>query len=139
MTFISYNKEETSGGVVMADEKEMYEGRKGQKRLKAIEKQICKTNAEFDHNYQDSPEMIYLGQEIQWEGTSKLIFTLAQRDVNFRWKGLRDYGYLRLCCRWINGRGLRTMTADAAAAMIKDILPREMCSSLDDELAAADF
>lgn len=120
----------------MSEEKGLYEGRKGQKRLKTIEKQIQRTNEEFDHNCEESPEMIYLNEQIRWEGTSRLIFTLAQRDVNFRWKGLRDLGYIRLCCRWIDGNGLTTVTEEAASAMVNDILPAEMCSTLDDELAA---
>ncbi len=123
----------------MSEEKGLYEGRKGQKRLKAIEKQIQRTNEEFDHTCEECPEMIYLNEQIQWEGAARLIFTLAQRDVNFRWKGLRDHGYIRLCCRWIDGNGLVTVTADAAEAMIKDILPADMCSTLDDELAALEI
>ena len=75
----------------------------------------------------------------KWEGMARLIFTLAQRDVNFRWNGLRDYGYIRLCCKWIDGNGLTTVTADAADAMMRDILPADMCSALDDELAALEI
>ena len=78
----------------MSDEKGLYEGRKGQRRLKLIEKNIQRTNEEFDHNCEESPEMIYLDRQIKWEGMARLIFTLAQRDVNFRWSGLRDYGYI---------------------------------------------
>ena len=123
----------------MSEEKGLYEGRKGQKRLKAIEKQIQRTNEEFDHNCEESPEMIYLNEQIRWEGAARLIVTLAQRDVNFRWSGLRDHGYIRLCCKWIDGNGLTTVTADAADAMIRDILPANMCSALDDELAALEI
>ena len=109
------------------------------KMRKLIEKNIQRTNEEFDHNCEESPEMIYLDRQIKWEGTARLIFTLAQRDVNFRWNGLRDYGYIRLCCKWIDGNGLTTVTADAADAMMRDILPADMCSALDDELAALEI
>ena len=123
----------------MSDEKGLYEGRKGQRRLKLIEKNIQRTNEEFNHNCEESPEMIYLDRQIKWEGMARLIFTLAQRDVNFRWNGLRDYGYIRLCCKWIDGNGLTTVTADAADAMMRDLLPADMCSALDDELAALEI
>ena len=123
----------------MAVEQSMYEGRKGQKRLKAIEKQISRLEEEFDHNYTDSPEMRYMDEELEWVGTSRLIFVMAQRSVHFKWNGMRDYGYIRLCRRWIDGNELKVITADATAAMIRDILPEEMCSQLSDELAALEI
>lgn len=120
----------------MSAEQNVYEGRKGQRRLKAIEKQLNRVNEEFDHNYADSPEMRYLEEEMNWHGTSKLIFTIAQRNVHFKWSGMRDYGYIRLCKRWLDGNELKTVTADAAAAMIGDILPAEMRADISDELVA---
>ena len=123
----------------MAAEQSVYEGRKGQRRLKAIEKYINRVNEEFDHNYTDSPEMRYLDEELEWIGTSRLIFVMAQRNVHFRWNGMRDYGYIRLCKSWIVGNERRQITADAMAAMIKDILPAEMCFELSDELAALEI
>lgn len=123
----------------MAAEQSMYEGRRGQKRLKAIEKHITAVKEEFDHNYSDSPEMRYFDGELEWAGTAGLIFAMAQRNVHFKWNGMRDYGFIRLCKRWIDANELKQMTADATAAMIKDILPEEMCSELSDELAALEI
>ena len=52
-----------------------------QRRLKATEKQIKRISGEFEHNYADSPEMLYMDEEIRWEGNSRLIFIMAQRNV----------------------------------------------------------
>lgn len=119
----------------MSAEQNVYEGRKGQRRLKAIEKHINRVNDEFDHNYTDSPEMKYLEEELSWQGMSRLIFAMAQRNVHFKWSGMRDYGYIRLC-KWLDGNELKVVTDDAATAMIRDILPVEMCADLSDELIA---
>lgn len=123
----------------MPVEQNPYEGRKGQKRLKAIEKQIERINEEFDHHYDDSPEMIYLMDEIRWDGISRLIFTMALRDVDFKWKGLRDYGFIRLCRSWLMKCGITVVTEDIVTDMITDILPSGMCSELKDELLSLEI
>ncbi len=123
----------------MSEGQGVYEGRKGQKRLRAIERQIVSVREEFDNRYADSPEMKYLNSQIQWVGTAGLIFVMAQRDVNFKWNGMMDYGFIRLCRRWLEERGLQSVTADETADMIRDILPEEMCSELSDELVALEI
>ena len=123
----------------MSEGQGVYEGRKGQKRLRAIERQRVSVREEFDNRYADSPEMKYLNSQIQWVGTAGLIFVMAQRDVNFKWNGMMDYGFIRLCRRWLEERGLQSVTADETADMIRDILPEEMCSELSDELVALEI
>lgn len=126
----------------MASETGLYEGRKGQKRLKAIERQINSVNEEFDHRYADSPEMRYLSGEsgqIRWIGMAGLIFAMAQRDVSFKWSGMMDYGFIRLCAKWLDDRDIDTVTEETAVAMMKDILPEELCSELRDEIAALEI
>lgn len=123
----------------MSEGQGVYEGRKGQKRLRAIEKQIVSVREEFDNRYADSPEMKYLSSRIQWVGTAGLILIMAQRDVNFKWNGLMDYGFIRLCKRWLEEHGLQSVTSEETADMMRDILPEEMCSELSDELAALEI
>ena len=103
----------------------VYEGRKGQKRLRAIERQIVSVREEFDNRYADSPEMKYLSSTDTYNGvgTAGLIFIMAQRDVNFKWNGLMDYGFIRLCKRWLEEHGLQSVTSEETADMMRDILP----------------
>lgn len=120
----------------MPMEKGFYDGRRGQKRLRAIEKQISKVSGEFDNIYIDSPEMNFLNEEIKWEGTARLVFILAMRNVNYLWNGTRDYGFIRLCSRWIREKDLTAMTQDDTEEMLKGILPLKMYEDLDEQLAA---
>lgn len=123
----------------MASEQGFYDGRRGYKRLKAIEKQTEKVLGEFKTEYEDSPEMKFLQGEIRWEGTSQLLLVMARRNVHFEWNGIRDYGFIRLCAKWIKEEGLTAMTPKAAAAMIRSILPEEMCRELGEELSALEI
>ena len=66
----------------MPMEKGFYDGRRGQKRLRAIERHIAKVTAEFDNVYIETSEMKALDEEIRWEGTARLLFMLAMRNVN---------------------------------------------------------
>lgn len=120
-------------------EQGLFEGRRGSKRLKAIERQLEKVRSEFGNDYENTPEMRFLKEEIRWEGTAELIFAMAMRNVNFEWNGLRDYGFLRLCRRWIEEEKLRTMTPKAVAAMTRSILPETMCQELGEELTALEI
>ena len=123
----------------MAIEQSFYEGRKGQKRYKVIEKHIEKIRSEIQNEYEDSPEMVFLEEQVRWEGTAMLVFYMAFRKVHFMWNGLRDYGYLRLCCRWIRENNLETVESSDAAAMVKSIITREMCMELSEELDALEL
>lgn len=123
----------------MPVEKNLYEGRKGQKRLRTIEKQIKRVNEEFEHDYADTQEMIYLEDGIRWEPMARLMFAMAQRNVNFRWNGLRDYGFIRLCRKWLEEKGVTEMYPDATVNMLKSILPVRMCSDLSEEVSALEL
>lgn len=123
----------------MALEFGLYEGRREQRRMRAIDKQIERLRGEFDNLYADTPEMRYLEEEIRWEDTSRVIFLLALRDTNFKWHGLRDYGFIRMCAQWIHMRKLQAVRAEDAVEMLKEILPSQMCIALGDELAALEL
>lgn len=120
-------------------EQGLFEGRRGSKRLKAIEKQLEKVLEEFSTDYENSSEMHFLKEEIKWEGTAELVFVMAMRNVHFEWNGLRDLGFLRLCKKWIEGGKLQTLTSKDAAAMVKSVLPEEMCQELSEELSALEI
>lgn len=123
----------------MPIEQEFYEGRKGQKRLRAIEKQIRRVDEEFEHNYEDTPEMVFFKEEVRWEGIARLIFAMACRNVQFKWNGTRDYGFIRLCRAWADENHMNIITADIMSAMLRDILPEAMCAELEEELAALEI
>ncbi len=116
-------------------EQGIFEGRRGNKRLKAIEKQKEQIYGEFQSAYEESPEMRFLKEEVRWEGTAELLFAIAMRDVHFTWNGLRDYGFLRLCKKWVEESDAAAMTSTSVATMIRTILPEAMCKELGDELA----
>ena len=123
----------------MANDQGFYEGIRGHKRLKVIEKQIARIEEEWDTAYEETPELTFLREEVSWEGTARLIFALAMRDVHIRWNGLRDYGFIRLCRKWIRQRDLHSMTPNRTAAMVKSILPAELCEDLSEELSSLDI
>lgn len=127
------------GGNGMAVEQSFLGGIRGHKRTKTVEKQIEKVRGEFQAQYSGTPEMLYLENEIGWEGASKLIFLMAQRNVHFAWNGLRDYGFIRLCRKWIDETDVKTMDAAAATSMIRSILPAAMCEELGEELSALEI
>jgi len=120
----------------MPMEKGFYDGRRGQKRLRAIEKQIAKVSTEFDSIYIDSPEMIFLNDEVRWEGSARLLFTLAMRNINYMWEGTRDYGFIRLCSKWICDNDVPVMTRDDVEDMLRDIMPLKMYTALEEQTAA---
>ena len=123
----------------MAVEQGIFDGRRGQKRLKLIEKYKVKILSEFTTEYENSQEMRFLREEIRWEGMAELMLVLAMRNVNFAWNGLRDHGFLRLCKRWVEKSGLETVTTKDAEVMIKSILPERMWDELDEELSALEI
>lgn len=123
----------------MAIEQSIFDGRRGQKKLKLIEKQKEKVLGEFNTEYENSQEMHFLREAIRWEGAAELVYVMAMRNVHFAWNGLRDYGFLRLCKKWIEEKNLQVLTSKDAAAMIKSVLPEEMCQELSEELSAMEI
>lgn len=120
-------------------EQGIFDGRRGQKRLKLIEKQREKVLGEFTTEYENSQEMRFLKQEVRWEGTAELTFAMAMRNVSFAWNGLRDYGFLKLCKSWIEEAELTVMAPKDAEAMIKAVLPEAMWAELDEELSSLEI
>ncbi len=123
----------------MAAETVSYGSRREQKRLKSIEKRIAAVEEEFDNRYREFPEMLFMEETIIWEGAAKLIFVMAMRDVSFRWNGMRDYGFIRLCRKWTDEKKLDRLGVDEAKEMVKSILPSDMWIQLEEELAATEL
>lgn len=123
----------------MAAETVSYGSRREQKRLKSIEKRIAAVEEEFDNRYREFPEMLFMEETIIWEGPAKLIFVMAMRDVSFRWNGMRDYGFIRLCRKWTDEKKLDRLGVDEAKEMVKSILPSDMWIQLEEELAATEL
>ena len=120
-------------------EQNFYDGLRVHRRVKSLEKQIERICEEFDTQYADTPEMVFLEEAVQWEGPSKLIFLMAQRNVHFAWNGLRDYGFIRLCKKWITDNEITALSPKAAGTMIRSILPIQMCEELGDEITALEI
>lgn len=123
----------------MVNEAEMFKGRKGRKKLEALEQQIAKISDEFDNRYKDTREMKYLADEIKWLKTSYLVFLMGQKLVYFRWKGLRDYGFIRLCARWLADREITEPSPEQVVDMMEDVLPDELCRKLSEQLKTVEF
>lgn len=120
-------------------ERSTYEGRKAQKRMKALERQIEKVRKEVKTGYEGRPELTFLEEDIRWDDTAELIFAIALRNVHFRWDGLRDYGFIRLCGKWIREREMKELRDSDVASMLTAILPAKMCSEIREEMEAAEF
>lgn len=123
----------------MAIEQSIFDGRRGQKRLKLIERQKEKVLGEFTTEYENSQEMRFLRQDICWEGTAELTLVMAMRNVHFAWDGLRDLGFLRLCKRWIEESELEAVTPKDAEAMIRNVLPEAMWDEINQEISALEI
>lgn len=123
----------------MAIEQGIFEGRRGQKRLKLIEKQKESILEEFTTEYENSKEMRFLREEVSWEGTAELMMAMAMRNVHFEWNGLRDLGFLRLCASWIKENKAEAMTAKDTETMIRGVLPEAMWVELNEEISALEI
>ena len=116
------------------NEAELAKSRKGRKKLEALEKQRERVSGEFDNRYLHTREMKYLKENIKWSRTSKLVFLLGQKTVYFRWKGLRDYGFIRECAQWLESHGRDEPTPEQVIDMMNAVLPDELCAKLSEEL-----
>ena len=123
----------------MVSEAEMFKGRKGKKKLEALEQQIATISDEFDNRYKDTREMKYLSDEIRWMKTSYLVFLMGQKLVYFKWKGLRDYGFIRLCAQWLASRGITEPAPEQVVDMMQDVLPDDLCDKLSEQLQTVEF
>lgn len=123
----------------MVSEAEMFKGRKGRKKLEALEQQITKISEEFDNRYKDTREMKYLSDDIKWLKTSYLVFLMGQKLVYFKWKGLRDYGFIRLCAQWLANREIKEPTPEQVVDMMQDVLPDDLCEKLSEQLKTVEF
>lgn len=123
----------------MVNEAEMFKGRKGRKKLEALEQQINKISDEFDNRYEDTREMKFLKEDIKWLKTSYLVFLMGQKLVYFKWKGLRDYGFIRLCAQWLADKGIEEPAPEQVVDMLRDVLPDDLCGKLSEQLKTVEF
>lgn len=123
----------------MVNEAELFKGRRGKKKLEALEQQISKIQEEFDNKYEDTREMKYLNDSIKWRKTSYLVFLMGQRLVYFRWKGTRDYGFIRLAAQWLVDHGITEPSPEQVVDMLQEILPDDLCEKLSEQLKTVEF
>ncbi|NLD19535.1 MAG: hypothetical protein GX663_04720 [Clostridiales bacterium] len=116
-----------------------FEGRRGQKRLREIENQIEAFRAEINCAYDDTPEMIFLQEQVLWEERAKLHFTIALKDVHTQWDAVRDYGFIRLSVKWIKDRKQQAVMQGDVIAMVKDILPAAFAEEIEEEIDALEI
>lgn len=121
------------------NETELFKGRKGKKKREAIENEIVKLSEEFENRYLHTREMKYIEQNVTWMITSRLVFLMGQRLVYFRYKGLRDYGFIRLCANWFERTGIDNPNPEQVVNMMMEILPEELRDKLSEELKTIDF
>lgn len=110
-----------------------FDNRRVNKRLKVLEKLREEIEDDFETRYENIEEMIFLKRNVRWEGAAEIIFLMAVRDVNLRWKGVMDYGFLKLCKKWIVENKMYSMTPKLVAEMTRTILPEDMCKELGEE------
>lgn len=109
------------------------ESKRKQRRLRNTSKLTDRVKEEFECRYNDAPEMMFLEKDVTWHGASYLVFLMALRNVNHRWNGMRDYGFIRLFSASI-GVGEEELTAEDALAKVRAILPDDMVEELEKEL-----
>lgn len=123
----------------MINEAEMFKGRKGKKKLEALELQIKKISDEFDNKYMHTREMKYINEEVKWNRVSRLVFLMGERLVYFRYKGLRDYGFIRECAQWLENNKVREPQPEQVIEMLESVLPEELCLRLSEDLKTVEF
>ncbi|MBQ0078474.1 MAG: hypothetical protein KBS66_01100 [Eubacterium sp.] len=123
----------------MVNEAEMFKGRKGRKKLEALEQQIKKISDEFDNKYMHTREMKYLNEDIKWTKVSRLVFLMGERLVYFRYKGLRDYGFIRECAQWLESNRITQPEPEQVIQMLESVLPEELCIRLSEDLKTVEF
>ena len=118
----------------MVNEAEMFKGRKGRKKLEALDQQIQRISEEFENRYMHTREMKYISENVSWSRTSRLVFLMGQRLVYHRWRGLRDYGFIRLCAQWLETNRISEPTPEQVVDMMEDVLPEDLSRKLAEEL-----
>ena len=105
-------------------EDKQFKGRKGQKRLKELNERIEQTLAMTDEYAAGSKEMELLLRSIP-DPITRLSFVESVRVLDDHWKGIRTYGFLRLCAEWTRRKKLTELDGGKITEMVGEILPTE--------------
>ena len=114
---------------------DQFKGRKGQKRLRELNERIDRILGETNERYQSSDEMSFILRSMP-DPMVRLWFVSAYRVLDRHWGGIKDYGFLRLCQRWIQRKRLEEMSRPEAETMLSTILPAHEMQKVRERLAA---
>lgn len=89
-------------------------------------------NMEKDNGH--FPEFQKLDNEIQWFGASKMIYLSVLDVIHESYKGLMDYGYIRLVEQYFRRRNIVEVNETIMMEAEKDILPAENYQQLLEKL-----
>ena len=109
--------------------KTRYKGRKGRKQLKALLDEIDHVYGETGNLYRDYEEMQLLESMLP-DPVVKLYFAKYFRDLNAMWSGVENYGFLRLCGKWIRTNGVQELTQPDVDQMLESLLPSQEWNQL---------
>ena len=114
----------------------MYKGRKGRKLLLEINGRADQLKAGVDPLYADSKELAFI-EELLEDPLDRLHFMEVFRDLDQEWSGTQNYGFLRLCVKWLRIRKPEVLTGAEADAMLRDILPEKEYSLVSGRMTGA--
>ena len=115
-----------------------YKGRKGRKKLQAINDEIDRLRAETGHRYDDYEEMKVIESTLP-DPELRLYFMKYYRDLDQLWGGVETYGFLRLCGKWIRQKQIEEFEQPEIDEMLENLLPSwewsQLIHPLDEEPA----
>ena len=100
-----------------------FKGRKGQKRLREINADIDRRLGETEQRYLQTEEMQAI-MAVLGDVLVKQYFVTAYHALVRSWHGMKTYGFLRLCRRWIAAKKITELTRSDVDGMLQDILPQ---------------
>ena len=102
----------------------IYKGRKGRKLPLEINSRADQLKSTVDPLYADSKELAFIEEYLK-DPLDRLHFMEVFRDLDQMWNGILNYGFLRLCVKWLRVRKPETLTGAEADLMLRDILTSE--------------
>ena len=116
--------------------KARYKGRKGRKKLQAIQSEIDGIHRQMGRFYTEYEEMKQI-EELLQDPVVHLYFMKYLRDLDAMWSGVETYGLLRLCGKWIRQNQLDELTQPDVDQMLESLLPTGEWETLTQPLAPA--
>lgn len=111
-----------------------YKGRKGRKKLQAIEEEIERLHKETGGRYDDYEEL-KLVESMLPDPEVRLYFLKYYSDLDRMWGGVETYGFLRLCGKWIRHNNVSELSQPDVDAMLESLLPSQEWEQLTQPLA----